>query len=322
MTKIEEITTCIHHDLEKFETMFSQTLSTEKSELDVLLKYLLSMKGKRIRPIITLLIAACFNKITEQTLRSAVIIELLHTASLLHDDVIDESSYRRNEKTLNALWNNKVAILTGDYLYGKALSLIKTQEDFNLMPIYAKIAMDLPKGEIEEIKYSNIKNISIDFYLKIIYEKTASLIEAAMVCGVLSCGDNNVTDNEKIRQMGYSIGMAFQIKDDLLDYSDQTGKEKGIDIREKKITLPFLYYMETLSEQEKENTLTFLYSNKTRKEIESLISKIVLSGAVSRAEREIRRYSSEAKNMALTLPKNIYSKSLINLIDYLTKRNT
>lgn len=321
MTKIEEITTCIQKDLHDFEEMFSNAFSQEKSALGDMLTYLLTLKGKRIRPMLTLLVAASFAKISVSTIRTAVIIELLHTASLLHDDVIDESFYRRNEKTLNAIWDNRASILVGDYLYGKALALIKTQEDFNLMPVFAKIAMDLPKGEIGEMEVTNTKSTSKDQYLKIIYEKTASLIEASTMCGALTCKAQNI-DLDKIRELGHNIGMAFQIKDDLLDYLENTGKKKGADIREKKITLPLIYYMETLTEKEKEETLSFLYSDKKeQKEIDLLIEKITQSGVISRSQQEVDYYSTRAKNIVSTFPKNIYSQSLIKLVEYLTERN-
>ncbi|MDO5759974.1 MAG: polyprenyl synthetase family protein [Bacteroidota bacterium] len=321
MTKIEEITTCIHKDLNDFEKMFSDAFLQEKSALGSMLSYLSTLKGKRIRPMLTLLVAASFAQINVQTTRAAVIIELLHTASLLHDDVIDESLYRRNEKTLNAIWDNRASVLVGDYLYGKALSLIETKEDFNLMPVYAKIAMDLPKGEIREMEATNTKNGTIDRYLKIIYEKTASLIEASVMCGALSCGSKEI-DMKVMQEFGHSIGMAFQIKDDLLDYLDNTGKEKGADIREKKMTLPFIYYMESIDKKEREETLSFLYSDKKEeRQIENVIERISLSGAVERAQKDVEYYNQKARNIASHFPTNVYSTSLTKLVEYLTERN-
>ena len=321
--KITEITNCIQKELKDFEVMFKSCFSADNSSLDNMLKYVVSLKGKRVRPIIALLCALTFGKATKQTFRSAIIIELLHTASLLHDDVIDESNIRRGQKTLNASFDSHLAILVGDYLFGKALSLLQTQEDFNLMPIFGKIAMDLPKGEIREDEATKQKDTSLDFYLKVIYEKTASLIEASVMCGITSCGNYNKKINiEQIKNFGKAIGMAFQIKDDILDYKDNTGKEKGIDIKESKITIPLIYYLEGVSEEEKLEVLNMLYSpNKTDEQVKTLLQKVCESGALDKAEQTMSYYSKQAINIINTFPQNIYSKSLLELVQYLTMRD-
>ncbi len=318
---LSEITDCIQQELNNFEKMFSSCFSSNNSSLDSMLGYVVSLKGKRIRPIITILSALTFGKATQQTFRSAVIVELLHTASLLHDDVIDESELRRGKKTLNALRGNHSAILAGDYLYGKALSLLRTQEDFNLMPIYAKIAMDLPQGELREDEVTQNKDTSKDLYLKVIYEKTASLIEASVLCGVSSCGNKDI-DVEQLQVLGKAVGMAFQIKDDILDYHDNTGKEKGIDLKESKITLPLIYYMDSMEEKEKEEVISFLYSEeKTEEQIQALLRKVDNSGAIQRAEKTMSSYTQQALDIIRTLPVNPYSQSLSDLVQYLINRN-
>ncbi|MBR1769800.1 MAG: polyprenyl synthetase family protein [Bacteroidales bacterium] len=318
--QLNEITACIDKELKEFEKMFSDCFEFENSSLKSMLSYVLSMKGKRVRPILTFLVAASIGKINTQTKKSAVIIELLHTASLLHDDVIDASSLRRGRKTLNALWDNRSAILIGDYLYGKALSLIETQEDFNLMPVYAMIAMDLPSGEIKEEDSTKEKDISLDKYLQVIYEKTASLIEASVLSAYIS-NDTKQVSREQMQELGHCIGMAFQIKDDILDYSENTGKEKGKDLKEKKITLPFIYYFRSLNEQEQEETLDFLFSeDKDEKEIERFIFLLSESGAVKQAEEKMEYYTQRAESIISLMPDNVYSRSLLDLVSYLTKR--
>lgn len=322
--KLTEITNCIQRELKDFEDMFASCFSADNSSLDNMLKYVVSLKGKRIRPIITILCALTFGKATKQTFRSAIITELLHTASLLHDDVIDESTVRRGKRTLNASFNNHLAILVGDYLYGKALSLLQTQEDFNLMPIFGKIAMDLPQGEIREDEATDKKDTSLDFYLKVIYEKTASLIEASVLCGACSCEKDSKEEIniQQIKDFGKAIGMAFQIKDDVLDYKDNTGKEKGIDIKESKITIPLIYYLESVDEEEKAEVLSMLYSSeKTDEMIKDLLQKVCDSGAIDRAEQTMNSYSEQALNIISTFPKNIYSQSLFELVQYLTRRD-
>lgn len=323
MTKsLTDITLCISKELQDFENRFSQCLSdNEDKALNAVLRYAFGMKGKRVRPMLAMLVAGALGKITEQTMRGALIVELLHTASLLHDDVLDNSSKRRDQETINSIWGNHVAILTGDYLYGRALSLIKTQEDFNLMPVYAKIAMDLPKGEMSEVQATNNTDTSITTYLKVIYDKTASLIEAAVLTGILSCqGDLSQEDN--IRELGKSIGIAFQIKDDMLDYSENTGKKAGIDIQEKKITLPLIYYMEQSSEEERERILEFIYSDsKTETEIEEFVRKVANSGAMLKVEEVLKEHSQKALDILGNLPKNQYTEALFDLVQYLIFRN-
>ncbi|MCF0210827.1 MAG: polyprenyl synthetase family protein [Bacteroidales bacterium] len=318
---LKNITSCIEKDLEDFEQRFSKCLSDkEDSTLHQILRYAFDMKGKRIRPVLAMLVAGGLGQITEQTKRASLIVELLHMASLLHDDVLDNSNKRRGKQTINSLWGNHVAILVGDYMYGRALSLINTREDFNLMPIYAKIAMDLPKGEIDEMESTEKTDTSVETYLKVIYNKTASLIEASVLAGLVSSGADAKYE-EQIRELGKSIGIAYQIKDDMLDYKNNTGKQQGIDIQEKKITLPLIYFLEQSSETEKEKILEFVYSDqKTQEETDSFVARISQSEAMKKVEADLEYHSRKALQIAESLPQNAYTMALTQLVQYLIFR--
>lgn len=318
---LNDITSCISTELKVFENELSSCLIEKGNDsLNAILSYTFDMKGKRVRPILSFLSAGALGKISKQTMRGALIVELLHTASLLHDDVLDNSTKRRNKQTINALWGNRLAILAGDYIYGKALSLIQTQEDFNLMPVYAKIAMDLPIGEISELKATDDIDVSLSTYLKVIYGKTASLIEASVLTGMLSCGKNVEFENQ-VKEFGKNLGMAFQIKDDILDYDTNTGKPKGIDIKEKKITLPLIYYLEEAKKEDKQEIIDFLYSeDKTEEKVNYFLDKIIQSQAIQKTKNKLMEHNQKALNALEVFPNNDFTKALKLLVQYLTIR--
>ena len=308
--------------MQEFETLFNNCFSSEDKLLNDILVYTNSMKGKRIRPLLIFLTAKTFGNITEQTFRSAVIIELLHTASLLHDDVIDNSGLRRNNRTVNALFGDKAAILVGDYLYGKALATIKTEEDFLLMNVFSRIALQLPQGEIKETDVTFNKDTDLSTYLNVIYYKTASLISAATECGARTCRNPNINVQE-MTLLGENIGMAFQIRDDILDYDENNlmGKGLGNDIKEKKITLPFIYYLETLDKKRKEEMIELFFSdNKSDEDIHSIIDNVRKSGVIEKSIERQKEYSEKALKCVDTMPLNDYSVQLRALVQYLTIR--
>jgi octaprenyl-diphosphate synthase len=321
--KLKDIISCLSKEMEIFEEKFKENFVSSDNLLGGLLNYENAKKGKRIRPLLIFLIAKTFGQITLQTYRSAIIIELLHTSSLLHDDVIDESLTRRDKRTINSLFGNKIAILVGDYLYGKALATIETKEDFSLMDVFSRIALQLPQGEIKEEETNKDKSIDFEAYMQIIYYKTASLISAATECGARTCGNESV-DREKLALLGKNIGMAFQIRDDILDYtpSNKMGKGVGNDIRERKITIPYIYYLNTLSEEKKEESMEeFFALEKTEQEINNIIDKVNKSGAMDKAIELQERYSKAALEIVDSMPLNEYSVALRALVQYLTIRN-
>ncbi|MCH3924056.1 MAG: polyprenyl synthetase family protein [Bacteroidales bacterium] len=320
---LTQITKCIKDELNIFEKCFEDIFNDDYPFLNNILSYNYSQKGKHIRPILSILIAKTYGDVTENTYRACVILELLHTASLLHDDVIDDSNKRRDKETINSKYGDKTAILLGDYLYGKCLSIIKTQEDFNLIPIYAKVGLNLPKGEIKEKIFSEKLDSKIESYLSMIDDKTVALIEAATKIGGLTCKNSDI-DISVVGDFGVNIGRAFQIKDDILDYSidNKLDKEVGNDIKEKKITIPLIYYLDSLNKNDREDVLKFIAEDdKRQQDINDLIVKVSNSQAMKKVEDILNSYSNKAIENINLMPNNIYSETLKDLVQYLIYRN-
>ena len=318
---IRTITSVIADELERFSKEFDNAIYVKDDLLNRILKNLFETKGKRIRPVLTILTAKALGEVTDMTYRGAVIVELLHNASLLHDDVVDFSVLRRQRPTANAIFGNKLAVLAGDYLYGKALATIKTEKDFSLMDVFSDIAISLPKGEILEIDNTNNKSLLLDDYLRVIYYKTASLIKASCQIGQRSLG--SVEYEQEVKDLGKNLGLAFQIKDDLLDYdiNNQTGKGVGNDIKECKITLPIIYLLSYLQGEQKDNMIRLFFNqNKTDEDVNYILHKVNTSKALQDAELMQNEYSKRAFEIANELPKNEYSKALCLMVRYLTER--
>jgi octaprenyl-diphosphate synthase len=320
-TTLPDIVYCVKSELEEFEKRLLFCFKDEPLILGSFLECLLAKKGKRIRPLLTFLTANICGKVTEATYRSALILENLHAASLVHDDVLDQSDIRRGGQTINSLWGNNNAILLGDYLYGKCLGQIETQEDFNLMPVYARIGMSLPKGELYQKYACENQDTSKQSYFSVIYNKTASLFEASVEIGVLTsgCGDKI----KSMKQLGYNLGIAFQIKDDVLDFNDQSFSEKpvGNDICEKKITLPLIYLLEKVSAKEKQEILSFIFQDdKSKEDVQSLMNIVIAQGCLEEAQAEVIKFSDLAKKQLEVEKESIYKTSLLDLIDFLANR--
>lgn len=310
--------------LDLLERKFSECLPEREGTLGCLSEYVTKRKGKRLRPLVTFLMAEACGGVSDATFRSALILELLHTASLVHDDVIDEGEQRRGAATVNKKWDNRTAILLGDYIYGRCLSLIETKEDFKLLGIYAKIAMELPKGELLQKDASEAASHDEVSYFEIIDGKTASLFGASAYLGAKTAkGEKDYSSWAE--EFGRLLGRAFQIKDDILDLSldNNTGKTCANDIREKKITLPLIHLLNEVSEKEKGRILAFISQDeKSETDIRSLISYLHTTDCILRTEKEVRRYSQEAKRVLQSLPLNDYRKKLEDLTELLVLRNS
>ncbi len=238
---IEQIKRPIEGQLKFFEKEFRQSMKTQVPLLDTIMTYIVKRKGKQIRPIFVLYSAALFGEISERTYRGAALVELLHTATLVHDDVVDESYERRGFFSLNALWKNKIAVLVGDFLLSKGLLLSVKNKDFDLLEIVSKAVEDMSEGELLQLEKSRAANANEEIYFEIIRKKTASLIASCCQIGAKSTTENP-QEIEKMRQFGELIGLAFQIRDDLFDLGEnRSGKPAGLDIKEKKLTLPIIH---------------------------------------------------------------------------------
>jgi len=290
--------------------------------LDKIMGYIVKRKGKQMRPMFVFLSAGTAGKIGESTFRGASLIELLHTATLVHDDVVDEANYRRGFFSVNALWKNKIAVLVGDFLLSRGMALSLANKDFDLLSIVNDAVTEMSEGELLQIEKARRLDISEEVYYEIIRKKTASLI--ASCCGVGACSSG--ADAEVVKRMhafGQKIGMAFQIKDDLFDYGDdEIGKPVGIDIKEKKMTLPLIYALSKSGWLEKRKIIRIVKneSEKPRK-VKEVIDYVKASGGIDYAKSVMNRFHQEALQLLTTFPESDYKKSLVQLVQFTIDRN-
>jgi octaprenyl-diphosphate synthase len=318
---IKDIQAPVAEEMKLFEQKFRSSMKTDVMLLDQIMKYIVHRKGKQIRPMFVFLTAGTLGQIGDKTHRGATLIELIHTASLVHDDVVDDSNYRRGFFSINALWKNKIAVLVGDFLLTKSLDLGLKNKDYQLMEIVNNAVKEMSEGELLQIEKARKLDITEDVYFEVIRQKTASLIASCCAVGAASV---KVADEmvEKARLLGEKIGMAFQIKDDLFDYGDEhIGKPTGIDIKEKKMTLPLIYALSKSSWLEKRRIIN-LIKNQSHKpaKVKEVIAFVKDSGGIAYTNEVMLRYVAEAKEILQELPENEYRQSLENLIQFTIDR--
>jgi octaprenyl-diphosphate synthase len=318
---IEDIQAPVAEEMKLFEQKFRQSMKTDVMLLDQIMKYIVHRKGKQIRPMFVFLTAGSLGQIQDKTHRGATLIELIHTASLVHDDVVDDSNYRRGFFSINALWKNKIAVLVGDFLLTKSLDLGLKHKDYQLMEIVNNAVKEMSEGELLQIEKARKLDITEDIYFEVIRQKTASLIASCCAVGAASV---KVSDEivERARLLGEKIGMAFQIKDDLFDYGDeQIGKPTGIDIKEKKMTLPLIYSLNKSSWLEKRRIINIV-KNESHKpaKVKEVIAFVKQSGGIEYTNEAMLRYVAEAKKILYNFPENTYRQSLENLIQFTIDR--
>ena len=305
-----------------FENKFKNSLKSKTALLDSIMYYIIKRKGKQMRPMFVFLSANLFGKVKEETYRAASMIELLHTATLVHDDVIDESNFRRGFFSVNALWKNKIAVLVGDFLLSRGLLLAVKNKDFKLLEIMSSAVQDMSEGELLQIEKSRTLDINEATYLEIVRQKTAVLISACCVSGAQSVGAEE-NYQKKMQLFGEYTGIAFQIKDDLFDYTQNPliGKPTGIDIREKKITLPLIYTLNSISKKEKKNLLNIVKNhNKDNIKINEVIETVKQSGGLDYAKEKMLYFHNKALEILRTFEKNESRISLELLLDYVINR--
>ncbi|HKZ38721.1 MAG TPA: polyprenyl synthetase family protein, partial [Chryseolinea sp.] len=289
--RLEDIKAPIAQEMEEFEPKFRASMKSNVLLLDKIMNYIVKRKGKQMRPMFVFLCAGMCGKINESTFRGASLIELLHTAALVHDDVVDEANYRRGYFSVNALWKNKVAVLVGDFLLTRGLMLSLDNKDFNLLSLVTDAVREMSEGELLQIEKSRRLDITEDIYYEIIRQKTASLIASCCSVGASSSGaDDEVV--ETMRQFGEKIGMAFQIKDDLFDYGEQEiGKPVGIDIKEKKMTLPLIYALSKAGWAEKRKIINIVKNESGQpKKVREVIEFVKRSGGLEYAVNSMNKY--------------------------------
>ena len=313
----------IEEEMELFEKKFYDSMSSQVALLNRITHFVVNRKGKQMRPMFVFLVAKmCHDgKVNERTYRGAAVIELIHTATLVHDDVVDDSNQRRGFFSINALWKNKIAVLVGDYLLSKGLLLSIDHDDFDLLKIISKAVRAMSEGELLQIEKARKLDITEDVYLEIIRQKTATLIAACCAMGAQSV---NASEQEvaRLTDFGQAIGMAFQIKDDLFDYgSARIGKPLGIDIKERKLTLPLIHALNQGSPTEVRWLMDALKNHKTdRKRVQQVIQKVRDLGGIAYAEQKMKFYQSQAITALDHYPDSPYKASLLLMIDYVIDR--
>ncbi len=321
MLSLDEIKQPIAAELDTFEGKFKASMQSSVPLLDRITHYIVKRKGKQIRPMFVFFSASLCGGITEATHRGAALVELLHTATLVHDDVVDNSYERRGYFSINALWKNKIAVLVGDFLLSKGLLLSINNDDFGLLKIVSEAVKQMSEGELLQIEKARRLDIDEKIYYEVIRQKTASLIASCCACGASSAGADADTV-EKMRLFGEKVGIAFQIKDDLFDFgTDAIGKPLGIDIKEKKITLPLIYALNKSSRSEKRRIINLVKNhNEEADKVAEIIDFVRNSGGMDYATRQMENYQNEAFNILNQLPEHSSRNALQQLVRFTTER--
>ena len=323
MKVVSQIKQPIVKEMELFEKKFSNSMTSKVALLNRITHYIVNRKGKQMRPMFIFLVSKMVSEglVNERTYRGASVIELIHTATLVHDDVVDDSNRRRGFFSINALWKNKIAVLVGDYLLSKGLLLSIDNGDFDLLRIISVAVREMSEGELLQIEKARRLDITEEIYYEIIRQKTATLVAACCAMGAQSV---NAPEEEvdRMRLFGEFIGMAFQIKDDLFDYGEtQIGKPTGIDIKEQKMTLPLIYALNHCSKEEKKWAINSVKNhNKDKKRVKEVIDFVKKNGGLEYAINQMKAYQEKALELLKAYPKSTYKDSLELMVNYVIDR--
>ena len=323
MKVVERIKEPIYQEMELFEEKFTQSMLSKVALLNRITHFIVNRKGKQMRPMFVFLVAKLVGegKVNERTYRGAAVIELIHTATLVHDDVVDDSNKRRGFFSINSLWKNKIAVLVGDYLLSKGLLLSIENEDFDLLKIISVAVKEMSQGELLQIEKARNLDITEEIYYDIIRQKTATLLASCCALGAQSV-NASPEEVEKMHRFGEVLGMAFQIKDDLFDYGDQKiGKPTGIDIKEQKMTLPLIHTLNVVSKAEKKALVNIVKNdNKNKAKVKELIAIVKEKGGLDFAIKKMENYRKEALSLLFEFPKNEYRDALELMLNYVIER--
>lgn len=311
----------IEKELAEFELYFKKAMKSQVSLLDKITYYLVKRKGKQVRPMFVFFSAKLANEINQATYTAAALVEIIHTATLVHDDVVDDSMKRRGFFSINALWKNKIAVLVGDYLFSTGLNLALQERQFEVLYILNKAIKELSEGELLQIEKARKLDIDESVYYEIIRQKTASLIAASCAAGAASVTEDKETI-ARIKQIGEWIGMSFQIKDDLFDFGDDNiGKPTGIDIKEKKMTLPLIYTLKQVTRSEKNEIINTIRNHSDdRKKVRKIIDQVKHSGGLEYSNRIMNEYADKAKMALMDFPESEARTGLNDLINFTINR--
>lgn len=323
MSKLEEIKNPVRQEMQEFDKRFKSAFSSSVPLVNIVTGYILRRKGKQMRPLFVFLSSKLAGKITESTYTAASLIELMHTATLVHDDVVDESNERRGVFSINAIWKSKVAVLFGDFLLAKGLLLAVEKKDYDLLEIVSNASKEMSEGELVQIQKSRSLNIDIDTYYEVIRKKTASLIAACTASGARAAGaEQEVID--RIYEMGINIGMAFQIKDDLFDYQSHglIGKPTGNDIKDKKFTLPLIYALNHAESGKRKAMIRKIRNgNRSQRIVNEVVRFVNEMGGITFAHEKMHEYKSSAMEILHTFPDSPARDSLRDLVEFTVSRN-
>lgn len=319
--KVKSIQKPIMDEMKLFERKFQESMKTKVSLLNRIMGFIVSRKGKQMRPMFVLLMAKMNGGILERTHRGAALIELLHTATLVHDDVVDDANYRRGFFSINALWKNKIAVLVGDYLLSRGLLLAIDNGDYDLLKIVSDAVKEMSEGELLQMEKARKLNISEDIYFDIIRQKTATLIASCCAVGAASAGADEIKV-EQAKVFGEKVGMAFQIKDDLFDYGSlDIGKPRGIDIKEKKLTLPLIYTLSKLNWSDRRRIINIIKNHSSdSKKVQEVINTVKNSGGIEYARDVMYRFKDEAMEILQQFPESESRNSIESLVTYTIER--
>lgn len=323
MSDLKKIRVPIAEHLKLFEKKFRSSMKSKVPLLDTITRYIYKRKGKQMRPMFVFFAAGICGSINESSYRAASLIELLHTATLVHDDVVDDSNIRRGYFSINALWKNKIAVLVGDYLLSRGLLLSLNNNEFELLRIVSNATQEMAEGELLQIEKARRLDIKEEIYFDIIRKKTASLIASCCAAGAESVGADKDTV-EKMHQIGECVGIAFQIKDDLFDYQDSTaiGKPNGIDIKEQKMTLPLIHMLNNTGRLEKRKVINVVKRhNNNPGKVNKVIDKVNRSGGIEYATQKMYEYQQKAFDLLSEFPDSPMRRSFEDLVKYTVERN-
>jgi octaprenyl-diphosphate synthase len=308
--------------LDRFDRLFAEAIRSRIGLVDLVTRYIIRRKGKRVRPVLVLLSAAACGGVTERSYRGAALVEILHTATLVHDDVIDNADTRRGFPSINAVWKNKIAILMGDYLLSRGLLLSLEHDDFSFLKITSTAVRRMSEGELHQIQRSRSLDTDEEAYLRIIGDKTASLLSACCEIGAASATDD--PDRlRRLREYGEAVGLAFQIRDDLLDYVGRksiTGKPTGLDLSEKRVTLPLIHALREAPAREGKEILGMIKAGGKAVKVKQVLAFVEGYGGLAYAEREARRYARTAQEHLAALPDTPARASLTAFADFVVDR--
>jgi octaprenyl-diphosphate synthase len=313
--------TTIENELKVFENKFKDAVRSKTPMLDRIMRYIVNRKGKQLRPMFVFLSAKLGGTVNDSTYRAASLVEILHTATLVHDDVVDDSLERRGYFSTYALWKNKISVLVGDYLLAKGLLLSLDNDDFRILKILSEAVRKMSEGELLQIEKARSLKITEDIYYEIIKNKTASLLASACAAGIWSSSaDDSLT--EKMQVFGEKVGMAFQIKDDLFDYfNNNTGKPSGNDIKEKKLTLPLIYTLNTVDRSVARKIIYIVKNqNKDKEKVRFVIDLVKQSGGIDYSIKKMNDFKQEAMDILYQFPESLVRQELEDLVHYVTDR--